>query len=164
MAPIAIKGAGDGRTVIDAAQALRIREYDLFRAAFRQWWGREADDKTLERVFVASMFHQVVPPWVRHFCRRVLEMRRQDRLDPVALGVAGFRRVERPPPLGRLYVALTSVAALILYLMILTTTYNPGASAPMGCSGGSGLKFFADIAHAFADKPPPDCGTPGESR
>jgi hypothetical protein len=159
MAPIAIKGAGDGRTVIDAAQALHIREFDLFRAAFRQWWGREADDKALEGVFVAYMFHQVVPPWVRHFCRRVLEMQRQGRLDLEALGVAGFRRTEKPPPLGGLYVALTSIAALILYLMILTTTYDPLTSAPIGCSGGPGLKFFSDIAHAFADKPPPECGT-----
>ena len=70
MAYIANRGSIDGRAVIDAAQALRIREYDLFRAAFRRWWGREADTKALERVFVAYMFHQVVPPWVRHFCRQ----------------------------------------------------------------------------------------------
>ena len=126
MAYIASRGSADGRAVMDAAEALRIREYDLFRAAFRQWWGREADDKALERVFVTYMFHQVVPPWVRHFCRQVLEMQRRDRLDPGALGVTGFRRMERPPPLGRLYVALTSIAALLLYLMILTTTYDPG--------------------------------------
>ena len=162
MAYIANRGSIDGRAVIDAAQALRIREYDLFRAAFRRWWGREADTKALERVFVAYMFHQVVPPWVRHFCRQVLEMQHRDRLDPEALGVAGFRRTERPPPLGGLYVALTSIAALVLYLMILTTTYDAGTSAPIGCSGGPGLKFFTNLAHVFADKPPTRCGAPGD--
>ena len=161
MAHMASRGSADGRAVIDAAQALRIREYDLFQAAFRRWWGREADSKALERVFVAYMFHQVVPPWVRHFCRLVLEMQRLGRLDREALGVAGFQPTERPPPLGRLYVALTSVAALVLYLMILTATYDPGTSASIGCSGGPGLKFFTDLAHAFAGTPPPDCGAPG---
>ncbi len=164
MAHILSTGSADGRAVMDAAQALRIREFDLFRAAFRQWWGREADTKALERVFVAYMFHQVVPPWVRHFCRQVVEMQRRGRLDPEALGVAGFQRTEKPPPLGGLYVALISVVALVLYLMILTTTYDAQTSAPIGCSGGPGLKFFSDIAHAFADKPPPDCSAPGEPR
>ena len=108
-----LPGPPEYRDVIDAAQALGVREFDFFRIAYRRWWGHDANPKKLEKVFVSYMFHQVVPPWVRQFSRDVLRQAAAGELDPQALGAGGYRKRERPPHLGRLYVALTSVAALI---------------------------------------------------
>jgi hypothetical protein len=51
---------------------LRITEFELFQRAHHEWFGHAAEEKALERVYVAYMFNQAVPHWVRHFCRRFL--------------------------------------------------------------------------------------------
>ncbi len=88
----------DGGAVATAAEALGIREYDLFRLAFRRWSGREPDGNALERTFVAYMFHQRVPPCVRHLSREILQLKGSGTLRPGAFGVAAF---ERRQPLPR---------------------------------------------------------------
>ena len=52
---------------------LRITEFELFQRAHHEWFGHAAEEKALDRVYVAYMFNQTVPPWVRHFCRRFLD-------------------------------------------------------------------------------------------
>jgi len=90
-------------------------------------------------------------------------MQRRGRLNFKALGITGFQRTDMPPPLDGLCVALTSLDALVLYLRILSTTYDFRTLAPIVCSGGPGLQLFTDLAHAFADTPAPGCGAPGSS-
>jgi hypothetical protein len=63
----------DIRLVREAAATLRLREFDLFRAAWQSWFGRAPDDKAVERVFIVYLFHQRVPHWLRHFARRVIQ-------------------------------------------------------------------------------------------
>jgi len=77
----------DVASVLRAAAILDVPEYELFRLAWRHWHGEEAATAVLERHFAAYMFHRVVPPWVRHFARRVEERWRAGTLDPQALGV-----------------------------------------------------------------------------
>ena len=89
----------DCGAVAAAAEALGIGEYDFFRLAFRRWSGREPDGKTLERTFVAYMFHQRVPPCVRHLGREVLQLKGSGTLRLGAFGIAAF---ERRQPLPRL--------------------------------------------------------------
>lgn len=79
--------APDVRSVLDAAALLDITEYELFHLAYLRWHGEMAREQTLEPFFVAYMFDDVVPPWVRHFARLVERLDRSGRLDRAALGV-----------------------------------------------------------------------------
>ncbi len=51
---------------------LRITEFELFQRAYHDWFGHAAEVRSLERLYVAYMFNQAVPHWVRHFCRQFL--------------------------------------------------------------------------------------------
>lgn len=157
MIPRILSHAPDGRAVSAAAEALHIREYDLFRLAYARWWGREPEPAWIEKVFVAYMFHQVVPPWVRHCARDVLDRNRAGTLDAEALGAARFRTVERPPSLAGPSLALTIVAAFFVYLTVAGSTLATDPARRMGCDAGPGLRFFETVASQIANRPLPEC-------
>lgn len=145
------------RQVMDAAAVLGVREFELFRLAWHRWWGGEPDEKTLERPFVAYMFHQVAPPWVRHFCREVLVQEKEGHLDPADFGVDQVARHEPPARLGKIYVAATLAVMLVLYPALLQITYEPRTPAPLACEMGPGMQFFSGLAHALAGREAPGC-------
>ena len=146
----------DARHVHDAAALLHLREYDLFRLAWWRWFGKDGDDKTLERRFVAYMFHQVVPLWVRQFCRDVLTHEREQRLDPRAFGVDRVPHHQPPAISGGTAVLVVFAFAVLLYLL-LPTAGAPVAGGSLACDGGPGLKFYTDMAYALAGRPGPGC-------
>lgn len=146
----------DVRQVLDVAALLHLREYDLFRLAWRRWFGRDADDKTLEPRFVAYMFHQIVPLWVRQFCRDVLAQEREHRLDPRAFGVDRVTRRDPPVVPGRIAVILAFAAGVLLYVLLLTAG-APAAGGTLACEGGPGFQFYSDLAHALAGRPVSAC-------
>lgn len=51
------------------AEILKLSQFDVFRLAYRRWYGREADFRALERVFGRYLTHGVAPHWVRHLAR-----------------------------------------------------------------------------------------------
>jgi hypothetical protein len=104
----------DSRLVSDAASILRLREFDLFRAAWRSWFGGMPDDKAVERVLVAFMFHQRVPHWVRHFARRVIHDGDAGHLDPERLGAAHYPRQRPLAELGEGYITSLYIVAAII--------------------------------------------------
>lgn len=107
----------DVQDVLDAAAILDITEYDLFRLAYRRWHGDPAEDETMEPFFVAYMFGESVPAWVRHFARLVKRDHGLDQLDRTELGVADLPRDERMVRSGVRYsVALVTVMAVLLVL------------------------------------------------
>ena len=152
--PPAPSGLGD---VMKAAEALGISEYDFFRLSFRRWSGREVDEKKLERTFVAYMFHQTIPSWVRHLAREVLAREAEGRLNIRAFGAQEYRR--RPPPHrhGGLYIGIMAAMTALYCVALLDISYDPQTSAPMPCYGGSSFKIISDIAHAVAGKELPVC-------
>ena len=149
--------ADDQRQVMDAAAVLGVREFELFRLAWRRWWDGEPDEKALERFFVAYMFQQVAPPWVRHFCREVLARETAEYLDPADFGVDPVARREPPVRFGKVYVAAALAVMLVLYPALLRITYEPQTPAPLACELGPGMRFFAGLAHALADREAPGC-------
>jgi hypothetical protein len=151
------QGPTDCRIVMDAASALGMREYDFFRLAFRQWFGREAEEKALERIFVQYMFHQEVPAWVRHLGREVLLRRDRGEIVSAQMDIGRYRPPTYRHPLGRVYVALAAAAWLVLYTMLLNTQYDPGTSAPIHCQSQSGSRFIDIWAHILAGREPPPC-------
>lgn len=143
--------------VIDAASALGIREIDLFRLAHRRWFGREIVPAALERAFAGYMFRNLVPTWVRHFCRAVLARDAMGRLDPAEFGATGYWRQLPVPRHGRLYVGLTAAAVVLYCVALLEISYDPRTSAPMPCYGGPGFKVFSSMAHSISGKTPSRC-------
>lgn len=151
------KPSRDVLEVMDAAALLGVREYDLFGLAWRRWSGRAADERALERKFVAYMFHQRVPPWVRHFCRDVLARQAAGTFDPRAFGVEGGVRRAHPLRLDLLYVAGTVAVALLIYVIVFRFGGEPPSPRALACDGGAGLRFLVGLAHALATRQLPDC-------
>ncbi|MDH3474938.1 MAG: hypothetical protein OEM59_14745 [Rhodospirillales bacterium] len=106
----------DARAVVEAAWALKIGEFDLFRLAHRRWYGAEADEKDLEARFARYMFQQSVPPWVRQFCREVLSRRQAGTLDRRAFGADTVRRREPAETYRREFIAAAMVVMFLAYV------------------------------------------------
>lgn len=73
--------------VLKASSALSVGEFRVFQIAYKEWFGKEADEDWIERYFVQYMFNDIVPPWVRHFAKRVLVLDANDELDANQFGI-----------------------------------------------------------------------------
>ena len=160
-------GAADGAgLILDTANRLQIKEFDLFDLAHRWWFGRRARPEALERVFVAYMFARAVPPWVRHFAREILRELARECADLARFGLEA-KPPESPPAAGaeRLVMVATFAACTLLYVVLLGHYAVPdyGGAPPQGetawscADGGPGLEFFESLAFAISGKDPPDC-------
>ena len=109
----------DLRLVSEAAAALHLREFDLFRAAWQSWFGNAPDDKAVERAFVTYLFHQRVPHWVRQFARRVIQDSEAGFLDPERFGVADYPRQKPLANPGEGFVTSLYIAAVITCVILL---------------------------------------------
>ena len=78
--------------VLRASSALSVGEFRVFQIAYKEWFGKEADEDWIERYFVQYMFNDIVPQWVRHFAKRVLILDENGDLDANRFGI------ERPGP------------------------------------------------------------------
>lgn len=148
--------------VCAAARALDLKEFDYFRLAYRRWFGQQPTEKALEATFVDYMLRQIVPPWVRHLNRIVLERREAGSLDPEALGAGRYRDRVQCHPRGRLYVSLMMAAWLVLYSTLLLDVSRPShpAAASPGCSETSGSAFFDTWVRTIAGKDANACARP----
>ena len=109
----------DIEDVLSASAALDISEVELFREAYRKWFGEPLSERRLDRHFVAYMFAGVVPHWVRDYSRQVVQSAQEHRLDPVRFGVL--------PKLRRHYrkgFTLLLLPALILLVLVLTSHWT----------------------------------------
>ncbi len=156
--------AGTG-PVPEAAAALDVGEFDLFALAHRWWFGRGLDRHALERVFAAYMFAGAVPPWARHYAREVLRELGSSAPDLLRLGLRRPRKSACPPRQARHILAAAGVVFVMLYALVPAAVSDPDgwatsprAVTPLSCQGGgSGLKFFEDLAYAFSGRAPPAC-------
>ena len=114
-----LPGQADAQAVVEAAWHLRIGEFDLFRLAYRRWYGAEPRLDWLERVFARYMFHRRVPPWVRQFCRDVLERAGARALDRRDFGADMVPRREPLVDYPTRFIAAAMIAMLLLYLVVM---------------------------------------------
>lgn len=108
----------DRNLVSDAAALLELRDFDLFRAAWRSWHGNDPDERHLEAAFVHFLFHDRAPAYVRHYARRACQDAAAERLDPRRLGAHHYPRRERLPDLRDGFAA-TAMGGLLLVLLTL---------------------------------------------
>lgn len=73
--------------VLRTASILNVGEFRVFQIAYREWYGEDGDEQTIERFYTPYMFKEIVPLWVRHFCKRVQKWDEDGTLDPVELGI-----------------------------------------------------------------------------
>lgn len=97
---------GDLQGVVEVAALLRVSEFEVFRLAYRQWFGQPPLEPALKAPFQGYLQTAVAPAWVRAFVRQVLALQREGNLDPRALGVP-------PVPPATTRSVVTGVAALI---------------------------------------------------
>ena len=110
----------DADLVHAARDLLGLLEFEFFRLAWTVWHGSEANDRDLERGFMAFLFRQEAPGYVRHFARRVLEDEAQGCLDPVSLGVGETVKPASPlPDLRNEFTASCLAIALGVLLVII---------------------------------------------
>ncbi len=110
--------APDIRLVREAAATLHLREFDLFRAAWQSWFGRAPDDKAVERAFVAYLFHQRVPHWLRHFARRAIQDSESTRRELEPPNGADYPRQEPLAEPEEGFVTAIYLAAAIICVML----------------------------------------------
>ena len=110
----------DIQSVLDAAAMLDVTEYELFRLAYRRWYGSVPDDGKVEPHFVAYMFRNVVPLWVRHFARKVESLFRRGKLDRHALGVD---RLATSPEMVSLGVRYTVAIGVVLVTLVVLAEF-----------------------------------------
>lgn len=73
--------------VLEATSLLGIGEFKLFEIAYREWFGEEGDEKTIEHYFTPYMFGEVVPAWVRHFSQRIVKLDQEGTIRPRDFGI-----------------------------------------------------------------------------
>lgn len=73
--------------VLDTSAILQISEFEVFRLSYDRWFGIHADDGLIEPFFCDYMFRMVVPSWVNHFTRKVLDLYKKDQLDLTSFGI-----------------------------------------------------------------------------
>ncbi len=101
----------DVEDVLELSAVLEVREYDFFDLAYRWWFGRRPNSQVLESHFARYMFNKIVPHWVRNYCRMILDLQKQGKLDKEELGIS--RLPEATPQ---------SVRAGLRYLVMILMT------------------------------------------
>jgi len=148
----------DTRAVTKAADLLGLREIDFFRLAYRRWFSVDAENEQMEKIFANYMFHETVPPWVRHCAREVNNRAGMNMLDPAAFGAGDFRQQSKVPKVGRLFLMIAGLLMLIVYISILTTRHGFDDS---NCPGRYTNSFYEQWVYMINGQQPPPCEPDG---
>jgi hypothetical protein len=81
------KMPADVAVVLEAAALLEVTEFELFRIAYRRWFGADIRDRELERFYLPYMFGSQGPPWARPLTRTVSAEAEAEALDPRSYGI-----------------------------------------------------------------------------
>lgn len=101
-------------SVLTASSLLSVGEFRVFEIAYEEWYGESGEEKTIEKYFTPYMFKNVVPPWVRHFCKKVLKLEDEGTLDPVDFGI-----VNRPASREQINKGLEAMMWIIGFMIVL---------------------------------------------
>lgn len=103
--------------VAEAAEVLAIGEFELFQLAHLWWYDNPGDEALLTDAFGDYLVHEGVPPWVRHYCRRVLILAAVDQLDPRDFGVER-PSVQRLSMSEQRFASLVTLLAFFVYWVV----------------------------------------------
>jgi hypothetical protein len=108
----------DLELVGQVADMLQVSEFELFRVAYCQWFGRYLPDRKMEYHFSSYLFHGTLPFWVHHMVRKAAERMRRGELDPAEFSV---RLPEGDPDtraLGWFYIVVVALVTFLFCMMV----------------------------------------------
>lgn len=120
----------EDQCVLDASALLDVPEFELFRLAYRHWFGNDISETELESCFVAYMFERRVPFWVRYFAKEVLDKGREGTLDPVDFGVRPAAATIKGRQRGIRYLV---VAVLVVFVLVLIAHFTARLIPGLDC-------------------------------
>lgn len=105
----------DVQAVVYTAAVLRISEFEVFRLAYQEWFGRPAENREMEVCFHRYLAATQAPVWVRSFVRRIRKLVEEGRLDLRAFGL------EPPSPASkaRIILGFTVLAGILMIVAFL---------------------------------------------
>ncbi len=109
--------ANDAREVVNAATLLRVSEFEVFRLAYREWFGRLATNKEIDVTFARYLGQSAVPVWVRNFTRKINQLNDEGHLDAREFGI------QPPPPSSPQMVAVGSIALVAIVTIVTLLIY-----------------------------------------
>jgi hypothetical protein len=101
-------------SVLTASSLLSVGEFRVFEIAYEEWYGEIGEEQTIEKYFTPYMFKNVVPPWVRHFCKKVLKQEDEGTLVPEEFGI-----VYRPASREQINKGLEAMMWIIGFMIVL---------------------------------------------
>lgn len=108
----------DSEDVRRASKLLCIAEIELFRLAYRNWFGLGASEADIERPFMRYLKGGTAPVWVRHLAREVVQEADSGHLDRGRYGLPAIDeepiQAETLTGCSRLWVT----AALLLVVIV----------------------------------------------
>ena len=137
-----VEEAPDKALVARAANLVQLGEFQFLQLAYREWHGEELPEAMIDPLFRRYMLQDRVPPWARHYARRIAELDRQGRLDDRA---PRFRRLDggygASAPRGlRRFVLAASVVAAGKSSSILPPYFDENELTPAGTPPGGAAR------------------------
>lgn len=99
-------------SVLRTASLLSVGEFRVFEIAYEDWYGESGDEKLIEKHFTPYMFNDLVPIWVRHFCKKIIKLDSEDALNPIDFGI-----VPRKATIAQRNKGLDYIMLMIFFLV-----------------------------------------------
>lgn len=104
----------DTLLVLDAAAKLDTTEFRLFELAYKDWYGKLCNTSVMETYFAPYMFDNIVPFWVRAFCRKVIKFHGKTETVQTTYGLRTLHATRGNKMFGLLYGAILAVCLVLL--------------------------------------------------
>lgn len=116
----------DALLVLNAAAKLDTTEFRLFELAYKDWYGRLCKNSVMESYFTPYMFDNIVPFWVRAFCRKVLAFHGDSQKARSTFGLRILKATKGNKMFGLIYAVI--LVACLLFLVYIFSV--PADSLP----------------------------------
>jgi hypothetical protein len=103
--------------LLEASALLQVTEFRVFELSWKQWYGAAPKARVIEVHFRNYMFNHIIPVWVSHFCREIVEKGEVGTLDPRDYGIYQRLPSRRMMRIGQTYTAMLLVAFIVLLYM-----------------------------------------------
>lgn len=107
----------DVRGVLRASALLSVGEFRVFEIAYEDWYGESGDESLIEKYFTGYMFNDIVPPWVRHFCKKILQLDDDGDLDPADFGIINAPATTQQVNRGLEAIMWVTGAMIVLFVL-----------------------------------------------
>lgn len=117
----------DTLLVLNAAAKLDTTEFRLFELAYQDWYGKLCNTSVMETYFTPYMFDNVVPFWVRAFCRKIITFHGELETVQTTFGLRTTKVTRGNKMFGILYGAiLVFCLVFLVYIFSLPADSLPG--------------------------------------